>query len=267
MITLSVSRRAGENVTAGSKPPKIQTTTARPKAVDYLSPILTKSRTEEVLDALVAMIEAADLRIGDKIPAETDLCEQLGVGRTTIREALNRWEGLGLVRRRRGSGTFLIANIRPSKGLIPTKTKLEGEGLLRLVDIRRTLEIESVQRAARNATDQQKELITAAYKKIIKMVERNRPWLAADREFHDAIHLASGNPLYGQILAELDDAFHTSKHKGSPFESPEFGLRSVTLHADLRDAIIQGNPEKAKTAICDILEKVEEEIREVTGAE
>jgi GntR family transcriptional repressor for pyruvate dehydrogenase complex len=236
------------------------------RAADYLSPILTKSRTEEVLDALVGMIEAADLKVGDKIPAETELCEQLGVGRTTIREALNRWEGLGLVRRRRGSGTFLIAHIRPSKGLIPTNTKLEGEGLLRLVDIRRTLEIESVQRAARYATKQQKEIIIAAYKKIIKLVEKDRPWMEADREFHDAIHLASGNPLYGQILAELDDAFHASKFKGSPFDNPKFGHRSVTLHAHLRDAIVEESPAKAKAAICGILDKVEEEIRELTGA-
>lgn len=239
----------------------------RPNAVDYLSPIQTKSRTEEVLDALAAMIAAADLKIGDKIPAETELCEQLGVGRTTIREALNRWEGLGLVRRRRGSGTFLIANIRPSKGLIPTKTKLEGEGLLRLIDVRRTLEIEAVQRAARNATATQKKQIVAAYAKIVKLVERNRPWLGADREFHDAIYLASGNPLFGQIMAELDDAFHASKFKGSPFENPKFGYRSVTLHADLRDAIVENDPEKAKTAICEILDKVEEEIRDVTGAD
>jgi GntR family transcriptional repressor for pyruvate dehydrogenase complex len=151
--------------------------------------------------------------------------------------------------------------------LIPTKTKLEGEGLLRLVDVRRTLEIESVQRAARNASEPQKELIAAAYDKIIKLVARNRPWLEADREFHDAIHLASGNPLFGQILTELDEAFHASKYKGSPFENPEFGHRSVALHGDLRDAIIQADPAKAKTAICDILDKVEEEIRELTDAE
>lgn len=234
---------------------------------EYLTPIATKSRTEEVLEALVAMIEAADLQIGDKIPAEMELCDQLGVGRTTIREALNRWEGLGLVRRRRGSGTFLIANIRASKGLIPTKTKLEGEGLLRLVDVRRTLEIESVQRAARNASDPQKELISEAYRKMIRLVKQNRPWLGADREFHDAIHVASGNPLYGQILAELDEAFHASKFKGSPFENPKFGHRSVTLHADLREAIVDGDPEKAKTAICDILDKVEEEIHELSDAD
>lgn len=236
-------------------------------AMKFLSPLQTKSRTEEVLESLVAMIAAADLNIGDKLPAETDLCEKLGVGRTTIREALNRWEGLGLVRRRRGSGTFLIAKIRPSKGIIPTKTKLEGEGLLRLVDVRRTLEIEVVQRAATNATEVQKKQIAAAYTKIIKLVGRNLPWLSADREFHDAIYLASGNPLFGQIMSDLDDAFHASKFKGSPFEDPKFGYRSVTLHAELRDAIVENDPEKAKNAICQILDKVEEEIRDLTGAE
>jgi GntR family transcriptional repressor for pyruvate dehydrogenase complex len=254
-------------VSAKSKDSETIAKSARRSPAEYLTPIVTRSRTEEVLDALVAMIEAADLKIGDKIPTEMELCDQLGVGRTTIREALIRWEGLGLVRRRRGAGTFLTANIRASKGLIPTKTKLEGEGLLRLVDVRRTLEIESVQRAARNATGPQKEIIAEAYKKIIKLVKKNRPWLGADREFHDAIHVASGNPLYGQILTDLDEAFHASKFKGSPFESPEFGHRSVKLHAELCDAIIDGDPKRAKTAICEILEKVEEEIREISDAD
>ncbi len=134
-------------------------------AAKLLPKIERKSRTAEVLDALVQMIEAADLQIGDALPSETLLADQLGVGRSTIREALNRWEGLGLVRRRRGSGTYITANIKSSKGLGSTTTKLEAEGLLRILDVRRTLEKEVVQRAAQNISDGQIEKMRTAYKK------------------------------------------------------------------------------------------------------
>ena len=84
---------------------KKQQTNKRGSAAKYLTPIRAKSRTQEVLEALVGMIDAAGLEVGDQLPSETVLAEQLGVGRSTIREALNRWEGLGLLKRRRGSGT------------------------------------------------------------------------------------------------------------------------------------------------------------------
>ena len=80
-------------------------------ALDYLERIETKTRGVAILDALADMIERAGLVVGDKLPPEVTLAEKLGVGRSTIREALNRWEGLGLIRRRRGAGTFLAARV------------------------------------------------------------------------------------------------------------------------------------------------------------
>ncbi|WP_136057636.1 FadR/GntR family transcriptional regulator, partial [Candidatus Halocynthiibacter alkanivorans] len=139
-------------------------------AAEFLTPLRAKSRTQEVLEALVRMIDAAGLEVGDQLPAETALSEQLGVGRSTIREALNRWEGLGLVKRRRGSGTFLTANIRAARGQISTETKLEAEGMLRIIDVRRTLEVEAVYRAATVATETQKKKIQASYAKLKKRV-------------------------------------------------------------------------------------------------
>src|ERR1700761_7918123 len=100
-------------------------------ALDFLERIDTKTRGVAVLDALADMIEGAGLQVGDRLPPEITLAEHLGVGRSTIREALNRWEGLGLIRRKRGAGTFLSAKVPSSKGLVPTMIRLEGEALLR----------------------------------------------------------------------------------------------------------------------------------------
>ena len=109
-----------------------------------------------MLDALADMVERAGLEIGDRLPPEVSLAEQLGVGRSTIREALNRWEGLGMIRRRRGDGTYLSARVQTMKGPVPTMIRLEGEALLRLIEVRRALECAVVQRAAQNATARQK---------------------------------------------------------------------------------------------------------------
>ena len=73
---------------------------AQDGALSYLEPLETRTRGVAVLDALADMIERAGLKIGDRLPAEISLASTLGVGRSTIREALNRWEGLGIIRRR-----------------------------------------------------------------------------------------------------------------------------------------------------------------------
>ncbi|NRA88058.1 MAG: FadR family transcriptional regulator [Rhizobiales bacterium] len=229
-----------------------------------LSPLRAKSRTQEVLEALVGMIAEAGLEIGDQLPGETVLSEQLGVGRSTIREALNRWEGLGLVKRRRGSGTYLTANIRPARGLVSTETTLESEGLLRIVDVRRTLEVEVVRRAAINATEAQKQRILSGFEKLKTVVASGMMWRNVDQAFHTEIYEASGNAIFGRIILDLDDAYHAAKFRDSPFDNPEFGVRSVLAHGDLCNAIVAGDAEAAVRAISIILDHVVDEIREMS---
>ena len=235
-------------------------------AAVFLVPIRSRSRTQEVLEALVDMIEAAELKIGDQLPAEIALSKSLGVGRSTIREALNRWQGLGLVKRHRGAGTYLTANITKADGLIPTQTRLEGEGMLRIIDVRRTLENEAVLRATINANSSQKERIQSTYKNLRQVVNSGLPWRTADQDFHSAIYDASGNSLFGQVILSLDEAYHASKYQDSPFDSPQFGLRTIALHKNLCDSIIIGDTEAACRAISQILDHDVDEIKEITGA-
>ena len=76
-----------------------------------LPPVHTTSRDDAVLKALVDFVAHESLTPGDRLPTERILAERLKVSRTTVREALTRWEGLGLVERRQGSGTYLKAAV------------------------------------------------------------------------------------------------------------------------------------------------------------
>lgn len=76
-------------------------------------PIDGRPRYLQVCDALVAMIRQGSVAIGDMLPTELELCEQFGVSRHTAREALRRVEAMGLVERRRGSGTRVKAKFAP----------------------------------------------------------------------------------------------------------------------------------------------------------
>jgi GntR family transcriptional repressor for pyruvate dehydrogenase complex len=232
---------------------------SRDTALSYLEPLENRTRNVAVLDALADMVERAGLKIGDRLPPEISLAASLGVGRSTIREALNRWEGLGIIRRRRGDGTYLAAKVQTSRGLVPTMVRLEGEALLRLLEIRRTLENDVVRKATANATPKQRQDISRLCDILLSDVDSGRPWRKADHAFHGAIYDASGNPMYGQILTNLDHALERGDM--SPFNRDAFGLESFPMHRDLADAIVAEDSELAVAAINRILDTVEDEVR------
>jgi len=230
-------------------------------ALDFLERIDTKTRGVAVLDALADMVERAGLKVGDRLPPEVTLAEHLGVGRSTIREALNRWEGLGLIRRKRGAGTYLAARVPSSTGLVPTMVRLEGEALLRLLEVRRVLENAVVRQAAINASAEQKQEIAAYCRRLLRIVDAGEDWHGADAEFHGAIYEASGNPLFGQILQKLDEAL--KRAPDSLFGRKEFGLDSFPPHQILCDGIVASDPDKAARGINLILDSVVGEVRSI----
>ena len=228
-------------------------------ALHYLEPIETPTRGVQVLDAMAEMVERAGLGVGDRLPPEVAIAAALGVGRSTIREALNRWEGLGLIRRRRGDGTYLTAKIRTSQGPLPTMMQLEGEAILRLLDMRRVIESGTVRRAAANATLTQRREIGRLCDALLAIVEAGQPYRAPDMAFHAAICDATGNPMFGHLLQRMDEALERSAE--SPFSVPGFGLASFPPHRDLSDAIVAGNPDAAEAALHRIIDLVDAEIR------
>ena len=233
----------------------------REGALSYLEPLETRTRGVAVLDALAEMIERAGLTIGDRLPPEISLATTLGVGRSTIREALNRWEGLGIIKRRRGDGTYLSARVQTSRGLVPTMVRLEGEALLRLMEIRRTLENDVVRKATINATPAQRREISRLCDLLLIEVNAGRPWRKADHAFHGAIYDASGNPMYGQLLVNLDHALE--RGGSSPFAADAFGLDSFPIHRDLANAIAAADPELAVQVINHLLDTVEREVKAI----
>ena len=229
--------------------------------LSYLEPLDAHTRGVAVIDALADMISRAGLNVGDRLPPEVAMATTLGVSRSTIREALNRWEGLGIIRRRRGDGTYLTAKVQSSGGPLPTMIRMEGEALLRLLEVRRALETATVRAAALKASPAQRVEIARLCDALLIVVDRGENYISADAAFHGAISDATGNPMFGQILARLNDALERSQE--SPFSRRGFGLRSFPFHRTLSNAVVQGHADQAETAILAIIDSVEEEIRQI----
>ena len=134
-----------------------------------MDPLKTTSLSARAQEAIMQLIEGMDLAQDNKLPREELLASQLGVSRTTIRQALNNLAAEGVVSRRQGKGTFvnvdsigirvtfspcmeLMQAIRnsgfePSVRLLSAHAADEGSGFsfgrYSMDDVRRMLELEA----------------------------------------------------------------------------------------------------------------------------
>ena len=76
-----------------------------------IDPLMPLDRVQQVAEAMADFIERGNLKKGDRLPTERELGAALGVGRSTVREVIGRFQALGIVESRQGSGTYLLQPI------------------------------------------------------------------------------------------------------------------------------------------------------------
>jgi DNA-binding FadR family transcriptional regulator len=229
---------------------------------DFLPPIQTTARDDAVLKALAGFVRQEALGPGEKLPTERILAERLKVSRNTVREALTRWEGLGLVERRQGSGTYLKVAVSPD--LLHMPLTLAGgndfTGLMRTLEIRRALEAEA---AALCAIRAGKAEIDEIERKLDIMEEafQTRAGMSAeeDWEFHQAVYRASGNPLFEQIIAAMHELFH--RFWEHPLGVRDFGHASFPYHRTIFDRIAAHDSDGARAEALKLIATVEDDLK------
>ncbi|MBO6892610.1 MAG: FadR family transcriptional regulator [Roseibium sp.] len=215
----------------------------------------------DVPHALIKLIEDEGLQVGDRLPPELELVRRLGFGRSTIRETLKTWESMGVVSRNKGAGTRLTAEIGRNTLRVALTIKHEAESLLRMQQVRRPLEVEAVRFATRLATPEQRRLIKARAAELMAVYEAGEDWRPADHRFHKAIHEATGNSLFDQIIEQIMKCFHDIYE--TPFGKPHLGQDTIPLHQPLADAIIAGEEDRAAVLSARIIDMVCEETQKI----
>lgn len=160
------------------------------------------------------LILSGQLKPGDRLPPERDLVRQLGVGRTSVREALRILEGMGLLTVKPGVGIFVAQSGLPELTVI-WKNWLyrHKDRLFELLEVREALELRAVLLATQMITDEEIRLLEAVIDRMGQCVENRdvKGIVECDREFHDRLARASRNELLVRMNASLYDALDEAR--------------------------------------------------------
>jgi DNA-binding FadR family transcriptional regulator len=223
----------------------------------------TKTRAEQVMDAIGRDIVTGKLAPGSPLPSEDALLNQYGVSRTVLREALQVLSAKGMVESRQKRGTVVNSPSRwhqldPAVLAWHSQLSANAPVLLDLIEMRRIVEPAAAALAATRFSHEDKARLAAAYDEMACAANRRdiEKFIAADLEFHSAILLATHNrfllPLAHAIRATMLASLHLTNSK--PDENHAI---SLPLHRTILDAILAGDGDRASAAMLEHLADTE----------
>ena len=171
---------------------------------------------EDIAVQIQQAIAEGQLRPGDRLPNERELCDTFGVSRPTLREAIRVLEATGVVEVRRGTsgGTFIkTPNSRQVSTALEALLRFRGASIDDLAEFRANFEAETAQWAARRATDDQINSLLAISQQLKKAVESGGTWddvVNLDIAFHEGVASASHNQIRVAIMLAIHGVLHKS---------------------------------------------------------
>ncbi|GEN78356.1 FadR/GntR family transcriptional regulator [Actinotalea fermentans] len=203
---------------------------------------------DQAVGRLRKQITSGAWPVGTRIPPEPELTELIGVGRNTVREAVQSLVHAGMLERRQGSGTYVISDSELGTAM---GRQIAGAHQRDVLEVRRCLEVEAARLAAQRRSDEQLATLTELHDQRAAAYAAGDLDAAtvADLAFHRGIAEAAGNPVLLAIYETLLDAVVANIRFN--FEHP--AEEHDVAHTALLDAIETGDTTRAMTEIDDYL--------------
>ncbi|MEM0935875.1 MAG: FCD domain-containing protein [Pseudomonadota bacterium] len=236
------------------------------------SPVEPEKISTSIVRQIELLILRGVLRPGERLPAERALAERLGVSRPSLREAIAELETSGLLARRAGAGIF-VADVLGS-AFSPALVRLfaeHDEAVFDYLAFRRDVEGLAAERAARQGSDTDLEVISTIFSKMEAAHTKPSPKEEAnlDAQFHLAIVEASHNVIMLHMLRSMYDLLRQGVfyNRQVMFRQRTTRAALLTQHRAINDALQVRDPDGAKHAVQLHLDFVEQALRDQRRAE
>lgn len=191
----------------------------------------------QVADDLVARIRDGEWEVGERLPGEMRLAADLGVGRSTIREAVRQLVGRGMLSSRQGAGVFLVSR----EGGGSWETALRDANIVAVVEARMAIEVEAAALAARRRTTDDVRTIRRALEERGRRRSGGIDLVDVDMTLHRSIVAAAHNTvllgLFDGFVLRMREAMIDVVQARPDFDRDE----DHALHVDLVEAIVAGD--------------------------
>ena len=213
-----------------------------------LGPVIRRTSTQAAVDMMLEMLREGVWRVGDRLPPEKELAEQLGVGRSTVREALQNLSAINIIE----SGAGLRTVVKS-----PTPQEVFRADLLGLL-IGDRMASELVEARAMIEPDCAKLAVERAgpdgFDRVADVLARHNAAFAAGQDVHvygAAFHLevvrCSRNRVAEMFMQSILELL---KARGRLADTlPDARARELKDHHDLLAILRAGDPEAAREAM------------------
>lgn len=221
------------------------------------------SATQKTINDLKEYLLSDEAKIGDKLATEKEVCERLGVGRGTVREAFRNLEAEGYLSIKPGKGAFIVRKTQnDTDALVSWFTKNRGR-IQDYVEFRNIMEPAAARIAAARATDEDIRTLSDIHETFIEtsLIMDDEKLAYLDEEFHTLIMKMTGNEVMQMINQSMN-----KKMKNFRFQT--FKIRhnvknAIEAHGKILRAITDRDPDVAEMYMKRHIELIDEDMERI----
>lgn len=223
-----------------------------------------------LVDLLGSGIVAGRYPVGSVLPPEGSLCDEIGVSRTAVREAVKSLIAKGLLVTGPKVGTRVLPEEQwnwfdPDVVGWKSVAGLSHAFLRELLELRAIVEPAAVRLAAERATPADVAELEAAYAGMKRSIDDGGDYVASDLRFHQGLLRAGHNRMVVQMSKAIGALLRTSFEVSTV--RPDAQALSLPLHRAVLDAVVAGSPTKAERAIRRLIDGARDDIEAVLAAD
>ena len=228
--------------------PKDLSTTQLSRFESKITPVNRTSISDLIVDQIMALISSGELKAGQRLPSERELCKKFAAGRSSLREALRCLCIIGVLNARVGEGTSVAVNGGKFFGrMAEWRVITEQHNIEDMMELRMALEGVTAASAARRGDEEDLANLQALLVKMQNAIEDERRFAALDLDFHLALAKASENFLILDLLAMIRTQLANTLSR--VLLLPDARPLSLREHTSVVNAIKRRDPEAARKAM------------------
>lgn len=204
--------------------------------------------TARAIERIKEMLASGELTPGQRLPTERDLAGELGLSRSSMREAIRALTAMGVLEARHGAGIY-VTRLEPGDlletfGVVAEVSR--GDTLLHLVAVRKILEPAAAATAAARLDDASLARLREEMA-AMRAGTSSEEIVGHDLEFHRLITEAAGNPVLGALLEALNSrTFRARVWRG--YADENVFPQTFAEHDRIYRALAARDPEAARVA-------------------